>query len=258
MSMFDINAGCGFWPFWPTRANSAAALEELLRKEGIERACAYPLEAFLWPDPQEANELRLPELAQSRFFVPTAVLNPTLANVLKSYELCRDTWQVPLVRVLPGYHLYDLTHPGLQILAERLSADGTVLAIHVRAQDERTQNPVAPIAPVSPGEVVEFARRHPDLQVIAIGFSGPREMRKIAGLGLPRNLYIELSFYEYGDTLQTIAGLFPAQQLLLGTYTPLFYPRSSITKITNSMAPEEIKTAVLAGNALRLLGKGAR
>ena len=88
--MFDVNCGCGVWPFRPTPPADAASLEAMLRAVGVTRACAYPLEAYLWPDPQEANELRLPQLAESDFFVPSAVLNPTLPGCLKAYRRCRE------------------------------------------------------------------------------------------------------------------------------------------------------------------------
>ena len=100
--ILDVNCGCGVWPFRPTPAADAASLERLLRAEGVTRACAYPLEAYLWPDPQEANELRLPQLAESDFFVPSAVLNPTMPaclNTRKSTELKYFVFVMPMTKM---------------------------------------------------------------------------------------------------------------------------------------------------------------
>lgn len=191
--MIDMNVGIGQWPFWPTDGDTGS-LERKLRKEGIERACAYPLEAYLWPDPQEANELRLPEVARHPFFIPTAVLDPTLGNALKSYAACREKWAVPLVRLFPCYHKYELSHEGTDRLAEFAKRDGVVIGVHLRAVDTRNRNPITEPRDVPLSEAAEFAGRHPGLQVIAFCTAKSAEIVKAGKL--PDNLYIETSFLE--------------------------------------------------------------
>ncbi|OGG53997.1 MAG: hypothetical protein A3F84_04885 [Candidatus Handelsmanbacteria bacterium RIFCSPLOWO2_12_FULL_64_10] len=271
--MIDINAGCGDWPFWPTRAHDAASLEELLRAEGIERACAYPLEAYLWPDPQEANELRLPELVKSPFFVPSAVLNPTFPNALRCYEACRRGWNVPMIRLIPSYHLYELSHEGVGALAGRAEEDGVILGVHLQAEDKRNRNPIViELSEVPFGDAVALARRHPKLTVVAFGLARIGDVQT-AGLlpegyvgrlptmkevehraDIPENLFVELSFFELEDSFNTALKLFRPEQLLMGTHAPIFYPRAAPLKIQRSTAPEAAKSAALAGNARRLLG----
>ncbi|MDP6778801.1 MAG: amidohydrolase family protein [Candidatus Latescibacteria bacterium] len=269
--MIDLNAGCGNWPFRPIRANTAAGLRELLQAEGVQKACAYPLESYFWPDCQEANELRLPELAKDDFFVPSAVLNPTLPNGLSSYEICRNEWGVPLVRLLPSYHLYDLSHQGIEPLVERAEEDGVILGVHILAEDKRNRNPILIEPPEVPFvDIVDLARRHPNLQVVAycwarIGAVGSvvpnghiRDLAQIEELepraDVPDNLHVDLSFFEFEDTFSSALKIFRADRLILGTHAPLHYPKAAILKIQNSAAPEEAKTAALAGNARRLLG----
>lgn len=271
--MFDINVGCGNWPFRPTPAGDAVSMEAWLRAEGVTRACAYPLEAYLWPDPQEANELRLAELAGSSFFVPSAVLNPTLPACSKSYGRCRQEWGVPMVRLLPNYHLYELDDAAVDTLAEQAAADGVVLGIHVRAEDKRMQNPIAEVPPLPIDDVVALARRHPDLRVVAFGFGRlwdkcdlvppdmVKELQRRPQLdrrpALPDNLWIELSFFEHESSFASALKLFPAERLLFGTHAPLFYPRANVLKIKNSEAPDTAKEAVLRTNAEKLLGVNA-
>jgi hypothetical protein len=270
LSLFDVNCGCGSWPFRPSLPADAASLERLLRAEGVTRACAYPLEAYLWPDPQEANELRLPELARSSFFVPSAVLNPTLAGWRKGYARCRSQWRVPMVRLMPNYHLYELTHPGVDALAEQAAADRVVLGIYVRAEDKRMQNPIAQVPPVPVDDVVAMARRHASTRVVVFGFgrlwdkcelvppvmvnqlARRRELDRRADL--PANLWVELSFFEHESSFANALKLFPAERLLFGTHTPFFYPRANVAKIQYSEAPDEAKAAAYRANAEQLLG----
>jgi hypothetical protein len=267
--MFDINCGCGAWPFRPTFPADAASLEAMLRAEGVTRACAYPLEAYLWPDPQEANELRLPQLARSSFFVPAAVLNPTLPEWLKGYRRCRQEWRVPLVRLMPNYHLYELTHPAVDALAVQAAADRVVLGVVVRAEDKRMQNPSAKVPPVLIDDVAALARRHPGLRVVAFGFGRLWDKSDLVSPGmvkqldlspeldkqpdLPANLWIELSFFEHESSFANALKLFPAERLLFGTNAPLFYPRANVLKILNSEAPKRAKTAAFRTNAEKLL-----
>lgn len=268
--MFDVNCGCGVWPFRPTLPADADSLEKLLRGEGVTRACAYPLEAYLWPDPQEANELRLPQLAESDFFVPSAVLNPTLPACPKGYRRCREEWGVPLVRLTPTYHAYELDHPSVDALADQATADGVVLGVCVRAEDKRMQNPIAKVPPLSIDDVVALARRHPELKVVAFGFGRlwdtcdlvPPSMVKLLQRqpdleerpGLPPNMWIELSFFEHESSFVNALKLFPADRLLFGSHAPLFYPRANVLKIRYSEAPEEAKQAAFKANAESLLG----
>lgn len=268
--MFDMTVGCGNWAMRPTPPGDAGALERMLRAEGITRACGYPLEAWFWPDPQEANELRLPDLAASDFFVPSAVLNPTLAAWRSAYDLCRERWKVPLVRLMPGYHSYDLTEPGVDALAARAAQDGVVLGVHLRCEDERMQNPIALVPGVPFADVVALAERHPDLRVAVFGLSRLRELagfvpegllerlREPAGAeplaALPRNLWLDLSFFEYESSLVVATKLFRPDRLLFATHAPLFYPRCNVLKIRNSEAPADVKAAVTGANARALLG----
>lgn len=251
--MFDLNVACGHWPFRRTPATDAASLEALLRAEGITGASAYPLEAYFYRDPQEANELRLPELAASPFFAPSAVINPALPSLVKSYERCRRLWSVQLVRIMPGYHLYDLAHPGVDALATRMASDEVALGIHIRAEDERAQSPIARIAPVPFDSVISLCRRHPTLPVVA--FSAYR-VEILEAAPLPDNLYVDLSFFEHEASLSSALNLIRSDRLVLGTHAPLFYPRACILKVQRSEASPEAKRAVAGDNAVRVLGKG--
>jgi len=268
--MFDMTVGCGSWVMRPTPPADAASLEAMLRAEGVTGACGYPLEAWFWPDPQEANELRLPELAASDFFVPSAVVNPTLPAWRKGYDLCRERWRVPLARLMPGYHVYRLTDAAVDACAECVAEDGVVLGVHLRAEDERMQNPIALVPGAPFADVVALAERHPGLRVVVFGLARLRELTDSVPEGLlgrlnapagpeplariPGNLWIDLSFFEYESSLVLATKLFRADRLLFATHAPLFYPRCNVLKIRNSEAPTDVKAAVNAVNARALLG----
>lgn len=265
--MFDINAGAGSWPFWRTRAEDPASLEALLRAEGIERACAYPLEGYLYADPMEANELRLPALCASEFFVPSAMLNPTFPNALKRYEVCRGEWDVPMVRLTPNYHDYTLRDPGVDALAERMSDDGVILGIHLRMQDERSHPSILKVPAVPFADAVDLAWRYPRLNVVVLGLAFAREVQQANILPegfvgtifntpelehraeAPENLFVELSFFEWEDSFESALKIFRPSQLLFGSHAPVFYPRSTIFKIERSQAPEAMKQAAFSANA---------
>lgn len=247
--MIDINVGCGNWPFRPTKYNDAVQLEAWLSSRGIRRACAYPLEAIFWPDPQEANEQRLPTLAKSPFFIPSAVINPTLANYMANYRACRSEWGVPLIRLFPFYHGYDLEHPGFLALAGQMATDGVVMAIHCRIEDRRQRNPML-IEPVDIPltAVAGVATRFPELQVISLGVTAVRPIGVV-----PANLYLETSHCDGDDPLEIALRVFPAEQVVFGSHAPMFYPLPNTLKIQRSCTPAAAREAVLRHNAQRLL-----
>jgi len=268
--MFDMMAGCGTWAMRPTPPADAESLASMLREEGVTGACGYALEAWFWPDPQEANELRLPALAESEFFVPSAVLNPTLPAWPRAYDTCRERWQVPMVRLMPAYHAYELAHQDVDALARRAADDGVVLGVHLRAEDERMQNPIALVPGAPFADVAALADRHPDLQVAVFGLARLGELADFVPDGLqaklnqpvgpeplttlPRNLWIDLGFFEYESSLTIAMKLFAADRMLFSTHAPLFYPRCNVLKIANSEAPDDVKAAVTGDNARALLG----
>lgn len=270
MAMFDINCGCGVWPFRPTLPSDAASMEAVLRAEGITRACAYPLEACFWPDPHEANELRLPELARSSFWVPSAVLNPMMPSCMKDYMRCHKEWRVPMVRLFPSYHFYGLDEPPVDVLAEQAAVDGVVLGVHARLEGY-VRSPLAKGKAFPTEQIGALAERHPDLRVVAFSvgppmweepYFAPREaLRKIGAQAefddapsLPQNLWVELSMFEFECSFSTAVKLFSPERVLFGTNAPIFYPRSNVLKIKNSDALESAKRAALCENATKLLG----
>jgi len=177
---------------------------------------------------------------------------------------------VPLVRLMPGYHAYELAEANVDALAERAAQDGVVVGVHLRAEDERMQNPIALVPGVPVADVVALAQRHPSLRVVVFGLSRLRELSGFVPDGLlgrlaepvgaeplaalPANLWIDLSFHEYESSLVVATKLFRTDRLLFGTHAPLFYPRSNVLKIANSEAPADVKAAVTAANASALLG----
>jgi predicted TIM-barrel fold metal-dependent hydrolase len=268
--MFDINCGCGVWPFRPTLASDAASVEAILRAEGITRACGYPLEACFWPDPHEANELRLPGMAESPFWVPSAVLNPAVSGCMKGYSRCRQEWDVPMVRLFPSYHFYDLDEPAVDTLAEQAAADGIVLGVHGRLEGY-VRSPLAQGRAFRTEQIGALAERHPDLRVVAFSvgppmweerYFAPREALRTIGAQaefddpppLPENLWIELSIFEFECSFSTAVKLFSPERVLFGTNAPIFHPRPNVLKIKNSDASESAKRAALCANATELLG----
>jgi hypothetical protein len=171
---------------------------------------------------------------------------------------------------MPGYHDYDLAAAEVDALAERAAGDGVVLAVHLRAEDERMQNPIALVPGAPFDEVVSLANRHPDLRVVTFGLARLHELAGFAPDGLqgrlnapaaseplatlPENLWLDLSFFEYESSLAMATKLVRTDRLLFATHFPLFYPRCNILKVRNSEVAADVKSAVTTENAEALLG----
>jgi predicted TIM-barrel fold metal-dependent hydrolase len=189
---------------------------------------------------------------------------------MKGYSRCRQEWDVPMVRLFPSYHCYDLDEPAVDALAEQAAADGVVMGVHGRLEGY-VRSPLARGKAFPTEQIGALAERHPDLRVVAFSvgppmweerYFAPREVLREIGAqaefddppSLPENLWVELSMFEFECSFSTAVKLFSPGRVLFGTNAPIFYPRSNVLKIKNSDAPESAKRAALAENAATLLG----
>jgi hypothetical protein len=274
MRYFDASAWVGAWPFRPSAARTPAALERLLRAQGVTGACAAPLEAVLAPDPMPANVAFLRAVARSRAaggfcWVPAAVVDPTLDGWEDGARRCLSLG-ARCLKVLPNYHLYSAGVPaaaaavpwvpraaeagrrGLEALCAMAAAAGVPVAVQLRLQDERAQHPLLQVPGVPAPEVAALALRHPGTRFLACG----AYLAELPALAPPANLAVELSFVEGEDTLAQALATVAAPRVLVGTHAPLFYVRAGIAKVDAAAAvAPEVRAAVASANAEALWGR---
>lgn len=247
----DLNVGCGHWAMYPTDSADPECVHHALSSRGFKAACVYALETYFYPDPHEANVRLLSQVSGSAFFIPSAVINPTLPGHLEVALECIESWGARLIRFMPGFHGYKLENALLHDVCSFLAPRRVALAIHIRAEDERSQNPLCPVLPVKIESVVQLATQYPELNIIAMGAL----LSEVRGLSLlPNNLYFDSSFIEPADSFDEAKDAPLLENLVFGSHYPLFYAGAGLLKISRMRLSTRRKTDILRNTATKLLG----
>jgi len=250
---WDVSAFVGSWPFRRLPHATPKALEERLRREGIQRALVSPLETLFDNDPHPACRLWSEALKGHSFFRLVPVLNPTLPGWERRWEAYREEGAVA-VRLLPNYHGYSAAEGRAQALLRAAGAAGMAVFIQIRMQDVRSMHPLCRVPDVPWREVLALARSSPEapLVVAAAKWHEAQELLQVAE-ELP-GLHLEISHLEHVDGLRRLVEQWGAQRLLLGTHAPLFTPTAARWKVEAAELAEADRWALLRGYAERLLG----
>src|SRR3954452_14100662 len=112
-SFVDADVLLGHYPFrqLPYGNQEPAQLKVYLQSKGIVRAAVSSLHALFYTDPQQGNDEHLAAIAHDNFFIPVAVINPSLPNWRRGLDKSRQAYRVTMVRLAPSYHNYDVSAP---------------------------------------------------------------------------------------------------------------------------------------------------
>ena len=75
-------------------------------------------------------------------------MNPTLPDWEEDLRRALETLKLAGLRLYPGYHGYKLDGPEFAALLMKATERGLPVQLAVKLEDERTQSPRMPIAPV--------------------------------------------------------------------------------------------------------------
>ena len=250
--MRDASGFVGVWPFGVYKHVTAKDLAVRLERAGFSEAAVSPLAAVFQPDPMPANRSLLSALRAPTAIplLPVPVVNPAIGTwhtqITELDELLSG--RIPAVKILPSYHLYDLEEHRLQELSSVLTARSIPICVQVRMADERTHHPLMMVPPV-PSEVVNaYAGRFPHLRVLICG-AYLRELNVYRGRP---NVAVELSFVESGHLLRDTLTVLSADQVAIGTHSPLHTAAAGAAKLYSDDVSKEVRSQLADGTFLEI------
>ncbi|MFC1526125.1 amidohydrolase family protein [Candidatus Latescibacterota bacterium] len=247
--IIDINCWTGHWATHPLQGD-AAAVRASVQAVGVDRLCLSPLSGVLAHNPHVANESVYAAAAQWDEVLPVPLLDPTIPTWTEELERAREHEGVSLVKWLPAYSQYLLAEA--DECADAIAGAGLGLIVQVRLEDPRRQHPLAVVGDADASEVVELARRHPDLTVMVGGAAwGTLRQHSAALLELP-NLYADMSQADGMDGVKLLVEAGLTAKLLFGTHAPFFVPLAAVSRVMADI-DDESAAAILGGNAAALL-----
>lgn len=246
----DADVLLGHYPFrrFPYPHHDPAQLKEYLQARGITRACVSSLHALFYIDPQQGNDEHLAAICQDDFFVPVAVVNPSLPNWRRGIEKSRQSYGVTMVRLAPSYHAYNLTAPYALECIQELSGQGLLVSIVKRIEDERMHHPLMKVTAVENGAILTAAATIDQPLLVHGAYFGD-----LSELMAAPNLLFDIAFVETIDTLASVEAHFSPSRMIFSSHTPFFYPEAAISKVQLWQTSAATRAQVAGGSLTSLL-----
>ena len=238
----DCNVSLGRWPFQYPSIETPRQLERALRREGIDRALVSSAEAVLFPEPEECNERLRRWLRGCRSLVPVPVANPRAASAAEIVSAP----DLRAVKLIPNYHVYNLTDPSVVALCSDAQRRGVTVMIQMRMEDERGHYELLKVPGVGVEQIAALVGEVPGLSLVALCpyFAEAVTLAKLPGV------FVDISFTEKPDTLALLCREIPAARVLFGSHTPWYYTAAAWAKLASAEISEVERQAIAGGNAL--------
>jgi len=138
-------------------------------------------------------------------------------------------------------------------LFEEAKQVNLAVMVQIRIDDPRRHHPLAQVPDVHAGEVVEAAKRHPDLKLV-MGGASAATLRELAPQvrDLP-GLYADTSQVDGVDSVKTLVDEGIGCKLLFGSHAPVFMPAAALARVLNDL-PDDMAVGIMKDNAAGLQG----
>jgi len=239
----DFNVHWGHWPTgrWPWKTLRSLVRElEILK---ISKALISSLESVLYPDPVETDSLLLRKIKPFPLFLPVGTINPVISSWTKQLTEKRFV----AFKLLPGYWSCSLKEKTVKKLFSALQQADRPVLLQMRLEDERSQIYPLQVEAPSVENIISLAKTFPDISLVVLNAYFGEATR----LARQPNIYVDLSFVEKFETLNSFLKEVPAGKIVFGSHTPFLYPAAALAKV--KAGKPSVRKVIFSGNARRIL-----
>lgn len=249
--IIDVNAWSGPWPALVDVPYDAASVRASLREYGVERIFMAPLAAAWSANPHLCNAAVYEAASEFEDISPVPVIDPTLPTWREEFEKAAGHHAIRMIKLLPGYGGYELAVA--EELFEEAARANLAAMVQIRIDDPRRHHPMAQVPDVPARDVVEAAKRHPNLKLI-IGGASAAALRAFAAQvrDLP-GLYADTSQVDGVDSVKMLVEKGLGNKLLFGSHAPVFMPAAAVARVLIDLH-EDTAVGIMEENASGLLG----
>jgi uncharacterized protein len=259
----DTNINLFDWPFRRLKYRDTATLVAKLKKHRIIEAWAGSFEALLHKNISGVNERLTRECREHGAGLLRAFGTVNLAwpDWEEDLRRCHEIFKMPGVRIYPGYQPFDLTHSELPRLVAAVRERGLVLQIVFGMEDTRVHHPIITVGTVVATPLVAVLKAEPQAKVQLLHFSGNIQGTDMRALMTETNATIDISRWEGNGAIGRMIGTapgataarVPVERVMFGSHAPYFPVETALLKLIESPASAEQLSAIMQGNARRLL-----
>ena len=246
MKRLDLNCYCGNWPFFRVRYNTVEKIAQLHKRCNIEGGFMSAMEAIFYQDPYEA-ELQLAKQLEGTPYMHAMILNPTIPGWKDDLARAVKDLNIQAIRLLPGFHGYELSDPVLDEVCDALRKYGLPLILTLRIRDERTSWMFIPRnIPVE--EIADFLTKYQDI-VTLIACARVKETIALKEHFSARdNLFVDVSGFKDGNyVIETISEEIGSKHIVYGSSAPLLEMQSTTIIVDRAKLPEETRAEIFSG-----------
>lgn len=227
--IIDVNAWTGPWPALVNVPYDVASVRSSLREYGVERVFMAPLAAAWSANPHLCNPVVYEAADEYDDISPVPVIDPTLPTWPAEMAKATEHRAVRMIKLLPGYGGYGLD--AADELFEEAGRVNLAVMVQIRIDDLRRHHPLAMVPDVPAGDVVEAAKRHPDLKLV-MGGASAATLREFAAQvrDLP-GLYADTSQVDGVDSVKMLVDTGIGGKLLFGSHAPVFMPAAALARM---------------------------
>jgi len=254
--LIDTHVYLFHWPFRRVPNDEPAQLVDHLKKHGVTAAWAGSLEALFHRDIASVNGRLWEECRKvgHGFLVPCGTINPALPDWTEDFRRCVDEFQMPILRLFPGYHGYSLDVPEVGRLFDLATERRVKLQVVIEMEDIRAQNPLLTVKPVDVSPLFHWLKEFPSLQVMLLNCHRAvpsQQLEKLVGAG---PVYVDLGMLEGMAGLERLASVIPDMRICFGSFSPVFYFHSAMLKLLESRLDDPTVEAICFRSAQEFLG----
>ncbi|MBE6687725.1 MAG: hypothetical protein E7588_00420 [Ruminococcaceae bacterium] len=162
--MTDYNCFVGEWPFHKLSEYTFEHLKTVHSEYGITDGYVSSVKSVFYNDVYD-SEKELYETLQGTQYKQVTVANPTLPGSLLTLERCINEFDIKGIRLIPGYHGYNINSDIADKAADIAEKYGLILFITDRMMDERITHMILPPL-IEHNDIVAFVKRHLELRVV--------------------------------------------------------------------------------------------
>jgi len=255
--IIDANVLIGNWAFRKLPYTDTGRVRQILEANGINQAVAGSLDAILFRNVQDGNEILYRAISQHRdFFTPAAAINPSYAGWEKDYEQALQE-KCAAIRVWPEYQAWSLLDSCSLELCRACEEDNLPLVLSAEIEDARQRHALDKPADSNSGQVRQLIEKMEVLKILIVN-ARAEKVREIALTLSEENrnrIFFDISglWGAFVHDLDLCLEQVGVSQFVFGSHAALKTPETAITKLNLSRIKEQDKKQICALNIRHLM-----
>lgn len=244
LKVVDFNCFVGDWPFYKLRKKTFADLKRLHEENGIDYGYVSSLQSIFYNDFYESEKDLFDEIKGS-LYKQVVTVNPELDGAALTLKRCIDEFDVKGIRIVPGYHKYNINSEKLKPILDIAREFKLPLFITLRIIDERLMYLYTP-EEVSVDNLEKFINDNADIPMVICNIKNHESAKLEPCLTKNPRAFLDISGYKgivfSINNMETIC-----KKTVFGSFFPMSPLKSALMVVDNELEDEVLRNMIKSG-----------